>query len=164
MNWGRWAIILGVIFALYFAFQGGEYGTLDLRELRKQAAQESTAVVQLQHVLHLQQQSPAEHSPVLPPVAVLEHEAYVHHSGTRLIASGAARGHKASGRSPALTRSGTRSQFPGMPRHPPEKDRRSSERQKPAYTPKEIQELQVTRVHFREDFLFCLLSDGSMNT
>ena len=51
MNWGRWAIILGVIFALYFAFQGGEYGTLDLRELRHQAAQESTAVVQLQHVV-----------------------------------------------------------------------------------------------------------------
>jgi len=49
MNWSRWAIILGVIFALYFAFQGGEYGTLDLRELRHQAAQESTAVVQLQH-------------------------------------------------------------------------------------------------------------------
>ena len=51
MNWSRWAIILGVIFALYFAFQGGEYGTLDLRELRHQAAQESTAVQQLQHVV-----------------------------------------------------------------------------------------------------------------
>ena len=51
MNWSRWAIIIGVIFALYFAFQGGEYGTLDLRELRHQAAQESTAVVQLQHVV-----------------------------------------------------------------------------------------------------------------
>ena len=51
MNWGRWAIILGVIFALYFAFQGGEYGTLDLRELRHEAAEESTAVVQLQHVV-----------------------------------------------------------------------------------------------------------------
>jgi len=51
MNWGRWAIILGVIFALYFAFQGGEYGTLDLRALRNQAAEESTAVVQLQHVV-----------------------------------------------------------------------------------------------------------------
>ncbi|HSJ75430.1 MAG TPA: septum formation initiator family protein [Gemmatimonadales bacterium] len=51
MNWGRWAIILGVIFALYFAFQGGEYGTLDLRELRSEAAEESTAVVQLQHVV-----------------------------------------------------------------------------------------------------------------
>jgi len=49
-----------------------------------------------------------------------------------------------------------------MPRHPSEKDRRSSERQKPAYTPKEIQALRVTRVHFREDFLFCLLSDGNM--
>ena len=51
MSWGRWAIILGVIFALYFAFQGGEYGTLDLRELRKDAAEESTAVVRLQHVV-----------------------------------------------------------------------------------------------------------------
>ncbi|MFL5447401.1 MAG: FtsB family cell division protein [Gemmatimonadales bacterium] len=51
MNWSRWAIILGVIFALYFAFQGGEYGTLDLRELRNEAAEESTAVVQLQHVV-----------------------------------------------------------------------------------------------------------------
>jgi cell division protein FtsB len=51
MNWGRWAIILGVIFALYFAFQGGEYGTLDLRELRNQAAEESTAVLQLQQVV-----------------------------------------------------------------------------------------------------------------
>ena len=51
MNWGRWAFILGVIFALYFAFQGGEYGTLDLRELRNEAAEESTAVVQLQHVV-----------------------------------------------------------------------------------------------------------------
>ncbi|HKP50597.1 MAG TPA: septum formation initiator family protein [Gemmatimonadales bacterium] len=51
MNWGRWAIILGVIFALYFAFQGGEYGTLDLRELRNQAAEESTAVLRLQHVV-----------------------------------------------------------------------------------------------------------------
>jgi cell division protein FtsB len=51
MNWGRWAMILGVIFALYFAFQGGEYGTLDLRELRKDAAEESTAVVRLQQVV-----------------------------------------------------------------------------------------------------------------
>jgi len=51
MNWGRWAIILGVMFAMYFAFQGGEYGTLDLRELRKNAAEESTAVARLQHVV-----------------------------------------------------------------------------------------------------------------
>lgn len=51
MNWGRWAIILGVIFALYFAFQGGEYGTLDLRELRKDVVEESTAVAQLHRVV-----------------------------------------------------------------------------------------------------------------
>ena len=49
-----------------------------------------------------------------------------------------------------------------MPRHPSDKERRSSERQKPTYTPREIQELRVSRVHFREDFLFCLLSDGNM--
>jgi cell division protein FtsB len=51
MNWGRWAIVLGVIFALYFAFQGGEYGTLDLRQLRKAAAEESTKVAGLKRVV-----------------------------------------------------------------------------------------------------------------
>jgi cell division protein FtsB len=51
MTWQRWAIILGVIFALYFAFQGGEYGTLDLRELKKQVSQESTSVAQLHRVV-----------------------------------------------------------------------------------------------------------------
>jgi cell division protein FtsB len=51
MNLSRWAIILGVIFALYFAFQGGEYGTLDLRELRKGVVKESTAVAQLHQVV-----------------------------------------------------------------------------------------------------------------
>jgi cell division protein FtsB len=47
----RWAIILGVIFALYFAFQGGEYGTLDLRQLRKEAINESTTVARLHQVV-----------------------------------------------------------------------------------------------------------------
>jgi cell division protein FtsB len=47
----RWAIILGVIFALYFAFQGGEYGTLDLRQLRKEAINESTTVARLHHMV-----------------------------------------------------------------------------------------------------------------
>jgi cell division protein FtsB len=51
MSWGRWAIILGVIFALYFAFQGGEYGTLDLRELEKEVVEESTSVAQLHRVV-----------------------------------------------------------------------------------------------------------------
>ena len=51
MNLARWAIILGVIFALYFAFQGGEYGTLDLRELTKEVAEESTSVAQLHRVV-----------------------------------------------------------------------------------------------------------------
>jgi cell division protein FtsB len=51
MNLARWAIILGVIFALYFAFQGGEYGTLDLRLLRKEVAEESTSVSRLHQVV-----------------------------------------------------------------------------------------------------------------
>ena len=45
---------------------------------------------------------------------------------------------------------------------PPEKDRRSSPRQSPSYTPEQISNLRITRVHFREEYLFCLLSDGNM--
>jgi hypothetical protein len=45
---------------------------------------------------------------------------------------------------------------------PPRKDRRSGPRRAPSYTPEEIDDLRVTRVHFREDYLFCLLSDGNM--
>jgi cell division protein FtsB len=48
---GRWAIVAGLLFALYFAFQGGEYGTLDLRQLRQDVAEESTNVVRLQHLV-----------------------------------------------------------------------------------------------------------------
>lgn len=45
---------------------------------------------------------------------------------------------------------------------PPRKDRRRAPRRAPSYTPDEIEALSVTRVHFREDYLFCLLSDGKM--
>ena len=51
MTPGRWAIVAGLLFALYFAFQGGEYGTLDLRQLRQDVVEESTHVVRLQHVV-----------------------------------------------------------------------------------------------------------------
>ena len=51
MTPGRWAIVIGLLFALYFAFQGGEYGTLDLRQLRQDVAEESTHVVRLQHLV-----------------------------------------------------------------------------------------------------------------
>jgi cell division protein FtsB len=46
-----WAILGGLGFALYFALQGGEYGILDLRQLRRATVAESTAVVQLQRVV-----------------------------------------------------------------------------------------------------------------
>jgi cell division protein FtsB len=48
---GRWALIAGLIFALYFALQGGEYGTTDLLQLQKEAAEEQADVAQLQRVV-----------------------------------------------------------------------------------------------------------------
>ena len=51
MSLSRWAIIAGLVFALYFAFQGGEYGTLDLRQLRHAAIEESTNVARLHHLV-----------------------------------------------------------------------------------------------------------------
>jgi cell division protein FtsB len=51
MNWGRWAVVVGLLFGLYFALQGGEYGTLDLRQLRQDVVEESTNVVRLQHLV-----------------------------------------------------------------------------------------------------------------
>ena len=51
MTPARWAIVVGLLFALYFAFQGGEYGTLDLRQLRQDVVEESTNVVRLQHLV-----------------------------------------------------------------------------------------------------------------
>jgi hypothetical protein len=44
---------------------------------------------------------------------------------------------------------------------PPEKDRRNSPRQAPSYTPAQINDLRIASVHFRADFMFCLLSDGN---
>jgi cell division protein FtsB len=44
----RWAAIAGLAFALYFALQGGEYGTLDLLQLRR-AEDEERAKVEALH-------------------------------------------------------------------------------------------------------------------
>jgi hypothetical protein len=43
---------------------------------------------------------------------------------------------------------------------PPE--RRVSARHLPTYQAAELKDLQITRVHFREQYLFCLLGDGNM--
>ena len=51
MTLGRWATIIGLAFALYFALQGGEYGTLDLLQLRRDEAEESAKVAELQHLV-----------------------------------------------------------------------------------------------------------------
>jgi cell division protein FtsB len=48
---GRWAAIIGLASALYFAFQGGEYGTLDLLQLRREEAEERADVLRLQRLV-----------------------------------------------------------------------------------------------------------------
>jgi cell division protein FtsB len=48
---GRWAIIAGLAFALYFALQGGEYGMLDLLQLRREEAEEQGNVARLQRMV-----------------------------------------------------------------------------------------------------------------
>jgi cell division protein FtsB len=47
----RWAAVAGLIFALYFALQGGEYGTLDLLQLRREEAEESSTVERLHQMV-----------------------------------------------------------------------------------------------------------------
>jgi cell division protein FtsB len=51
MSLGRWAVIVGLAFALYFAVQGGEYGTFDLIQLRQAEAEESTSVARLKQLV-----------------------------------------------------------------------------------------------------------------
>jgi len=48
---GRWATIIGLAAALYFALQGGEYGTLDLLQLRRDEAEERADVLRLQRLV-----------------------------------------------------------------------------------------------------------------
>jgi cell division protein FtsB len=43
----RWAVIIGLAGALYFALQGGEYGTLDLLQLRREEREEQARVARL---------------------------------------------------------------------------------------------------------------------
>ena len=51
MSPARWAAVAALAFALYFAVQGGEYGTTDLLELRREVAREEAEVVRLQRVV-----------------------------------------------------------------------------------------------------------------
>jgi cell division protein FtsB len=47
----RWAALGAVAFALYFAVEGGEYGTSDLLELRREVAREEAEVKRLNRVV-----------------------------------------------------------------------------------------------------------------
>ena len=51
MTPARLAILAALSFALYFAVQGGEYGTLDLLKLRREVAAEEEKVALLKHAL-----------------------------------------------------------------------------------------------------------------
>jgi cell division protein FtsB len=47
----RWAMVVGLLSALYFALQGGEYSTLDLLQLRREEAAERGTVERLTRVV-----------------------------------------------------------------------------------------------------------------
>jgi cell division protein FtsB len=47
----RWAALVGLALALYFALQGGEYGTLDLLQLRRAERAEKANVARLQRLV-----------------------------------------------------------------------------------------------------------------
>ncbi|HEX6105479.1 MAG TPA: septum formation initiator family protein [Gemmatimonadales bacterium] len=47
MTPARWAAVAALAFALYFAVQGGEYGTTDLLELRGEVSREEAEVARL---------------------------------------------------------------------------------------------------------------------
>ena len=51
MTAARWAALVGLAFALYFALQGGEYGTLDLLQLRREEQEERANVARLQKLV-----------------------------------------------------------------------------------------------------------------
>ena len=51
MTPARWAALAALAFALYFAIQGGEYGTTDLLELRRDEARERAEVARLERVV-----------------------------------------------------------------------------------------------------------------
>ena len=51
MSPARWAALAALAFALYFAIQGGEYGTSDLLELRDEEEREREEVSRLQTVV-----------------------------------------------------------------------------------------------------------------
>ena len=51
MTLGRWAAVAGLLSALYFAFEGGEYSTSDLLQLRRETTEEASAVARLKVVV-----------------------------------------------------------------------------------------------------------------
>ena len=51
MTPARWAAVAALAFALYFAIQGGEYGTTHLLELRRDVAREEAQVARLEQVV-----------------------------------------------------------------------------------------------------------------
>ena len=51
MTPAQWAAVAALAFALYFAIQGGEYGTTHLLELRRDVAREEAEVARLKQLV-----------------------------------------------------------------------------------------------------------------
>ena len=51
MTPARWAAVVALAFALYFALQGGEYGTTHLIQLRREEEEERAMVARLQRIV-----------------------------------------------------------------------------------------------------------------
>ena len=51
MTPARWEAVAALAFALYFAIQGGEYGTTHLLELRHDVAREEAQVARLERIV-----------------------------------------------------------------------------------------------------------------
>jgi cell division protein FtsB len=47
----RWAALAALVFAVYFAVQGGEYATTDLLQMRTSVANEAAAVARLERLV-----------------------------------------------------------------------------------------------------------------
>ena len=51
MTPARWAALAALVFAVYFAVQGGEYATTDLLQMRTNVANEAAAVARLERLV-----------------------------------------------------------------------------------------------------------------
>ena len=71
MTPARWAAVAALAFALYFAIQGGEYGTTHLLELRHDVAREEADVARLRAEIDEADTSPVAIQALIVGLALL---------------------------------------------------------------------------------------------